>query len=260
MGHRLLGTLPKTQKWRAIVADIAQCAATGDGAPLAAATIDNVSAHFSKMGDDDGVGASFQYLVAFAVAQRANTLREGLDHAGVTSPEGAPTPLALTRSLTVWVEQQQGSLEYAGLAKSAAADALAAWYAAPDNQQPRLFAAASEAEQRWGGLATGAGFSELSRTYFAKLTERYLRYFLDRGASATVKTLTERDAVNKSLADAVHTVSIHAFETAKIAQSFSAGWFNKHTARGMPTKREIRGFLKVAFSKLQAELKREGLR
>ncbi|MGB8472696.1 MAG: hypothetical protein WCE61_01275, partial [Candidatus Acidiferrum sp.] len=52
--------------------------------------------------------------------------------------------------------------------------------------------------------------------------------------------------------------SRHAFETAKITQSFAAGWFNRHVRGGSnPTDAEIRGFLAIAFGKMREDLRRE---
>lgn len=56
----------------------------------------------------------------------------------------------------------------------------------------------------------------------------------------------------------VDDVSRHAFETAKIMQSFAAGWFNKHAKEGLPTNASMRGFLRLALGKLREELRREG--
>jgi len=69
--------------------------------------------------------------------------------------------------------------------------------------------------------------------------------------------LFERDEFEKQLAAHVDDVSQHAFETAKITQSFAAGWFNKHAKSGVPTDREITTFLTLAFGKMRAELQRE---
>ena len=59
------------------------------------------------------------------------------------------------------------------------------------------------------------------------------------------------------LEDHVDVVSHHAFETARITQSFAAGWFNRYASQGMPTADEISGFLSHSVGKLREELRRE---
>ena len=54
----------------------------------------------------------------------------------------------------------------------------------------------------------------------------------------------------------VEGISLHAFETAKITQSFAAGWFNKHSKEGVPSEKEIEGFLSIALGKMRDELQR----
>jgi hypothetical protein len=99
----------------------------------------------------------------------------------------------------------------------------------------------------------------VARIFFAKFTERYLRYFLEREASAELPSLEAREKFSQQLSAHVDAVSQHAFETSKIAQSFAAGWFNNHARNAHPSEREIEGFLGLSFGKLQEELQREAV-
>ena len=62
-----------------------------------------------------------------------------------------------------------------------------------------------------------------------------------------------RQQLQKHLGD----VSKHSFETAKITQSFAAGWFNKNAAKDQPSIAQLRHFLSYAFEKLREDLRRE---
>jgi hypothetical protein len=112
----------------------------------------------------------------------------------------------------------------------------------------------------WGRASNGAGFCELSRLFFAKFTERYLNYFLEREASAALPTIEDRQRFREQLRQHVDQVSQHAFEKAKITQSFAAGWYNRHARRGRPSRLEVERFLSIAFGKIREELLREGSR
>jgi hypothetical protein len=100
----------------------------------------------------------------------------------------------------------------------------------------------------------------VARTFFASFAERYLCHFLERHASSQLPSISAREDFARSLYKHIDEVSHHAFETAKITQSFAAGWFNKHAVESRPSDREIGGFLAIAFGKLREELRRGGLR
>jgi hypothetical protein len=94
--------------------------------------------------------------------------------------------------------------------------------------------------------------------FFGKFVERYLKFFLEREASAQLPSLQEREAFSRRLEEQVHDLSQHAFETTKIAQSFAAGWFNKRLGeKRRPSDGELQSFLAFAFAKLREELRRE---
>ncbi len=98
----------------------------------------------------------------------------------------------------------------------------------------------------------------MSRVFFANFVERYLKYFLEREASAELASIGEREEFGRRLEEQIEFLSHHAFDTAQITQSFAAGWFNKRVAEDRrPNDQEIIGFLAFAFSKLRQELQRE---
>ena len=99
----------------------------------------------------------------------------------------------------------------------------------------------------------------MARLFFANFTERYLNYFLEREASAVLPGLQERDDFFDLLEQHIDDISDHAFETARIAQSFAAGWYNNHAREEMPSNEEIERFLAVAFGKIREELMRESV-
>ena len=67
----------------------------------------------------------------------------------------------------------------------------------------------------------------------------------------------DRERLARRLENHVDEVSHHAFETARITQSFAAGWFNNYAREGMPSEGEIEGFLSHQIGKLREELNRE---
>lgn len=254
MGHERLGLLPRTIRWRVIVEDILRSQGSHDKvADLADKTLYNVKDRFSKLFRDRGVQAAFGYLVSLATAGLSQTT--GLSSAETNLKEN-PSPARIAKNLSDWVGRHALSQEYAEVACRAGADTIADWTRSR-SEQGLLFDDRKSASEVWTESASAKGFCEVSRSFFAHFTERYLRYFLEREASAQLSTFRARESFTKSLHDHIEDISRHAFETSKITQSFAAGWFNNHARESRPTDREIQGFLAIAFGKLQEEMQRE---
>jgi hypothetical protein len=167
-----------------------------------------------------------------------------------------PTPIRLSAQLGRWVDERAQSHEYAELSKRAAADAIAYW-TARQAQQGQLFSAGYQAAETWSAARNAGAFSEIARVFFARFTERYLKYFLDREASAQLPSIADRDAFAASLSHFVDALGRHTFEATKISQSFAAGWYNKNAHSARPSEKDIEGFLRFALAKLRQELLRE---
>lgn len=255
MGHERVGNLPNSKRWRAIVDTIADFSSVyrSDASQLADNTLRNVSDRFRRLHKDGGVQAAFGYLLSLSTS----SLPQG---SGVASPnttlEDNPSPARIAKNLNEWVNLHAMSREYAEVACRAAADTIAQWTRTHSKQQ-QLFDDSSLAKAVWAQTATGRGFCEVARLFFSHFTERYLRYFLEREASAQLPSVEARKRFNESLHRHVDDVSKHAFETSKITQSFAAGWFNNHALVSRPADRDIEGFLAIAFGKLHEEFERE---
>jgi hypothetical protein len=256
LGHERIGVLPRTRQWRSVVSDIANFPQDEDVATLAASTLNCVRQRYRRIQEDAGVRATFEFLIAVSAAGGAATLPAEWSDLPIVFGEN-PSPLRLAQALRKWVEPHPGSLEYRELAERAATDAVAEWHER-HKEQGHLFGAADDAPNVWGGASSGGGFSELSRLFFSRFTERYLAYFLEREASAALGTVSERERFSERLHEHVEMVSLHAWETSKITQSFAAGWYNKNAKEKRPSDRIIKGFLSVAFGKIREELLRQG--
>lgn len=252
MGHIRTGVLPKSQKWKDIVQQIAGSdVSETEVAVIAQNTIQNVRSQFRHIVRDNGVLAAFQFLVHLAVASREENPQTWLSKIGIKIPDN-PTPLSFAQAVSTWVEPQIDSIEYSEIAHRAAGDAISNWYREHQPTTGSLFQSLEDPFEVWRKAANGAGFCELSRLFFAKFTQRYLAYFLDREASSALGDFS------KQLEKHVDTISLHAFETAKITQSFAAGWFNKFANEGVPSEKEIGRFFASALGKMRDALQQEG--
>jgi hypothetical protein len=259
MGHERVGILPKTERWNRLVDRMGGVYASEvPVGALAAQTLQNVRQRYEALFQDDAVKSAFAFLVKFSHACRSEDPHEALRASGIPMAERA-TLLSIVRALKEQIPSHQAATEYGQITIGAAADAIGNWYKQNASQQMPLFKPSSEFLDSWRPLGDGSGFCELSRLFFGKVTERYLNYFLERAASATCPSLEHRERLQEGIRSHVDAVSQHAFETAKITQSFAAGWFNGHARDKVPDDREIEGFLSVAFGKMRDELRREEL-
>lgn len=257
MGHERVGFLPKSKPWRDVVKQIAGLYVSDiEVSDIVRQTTMNVRSRLSNLHNDEGVLAAFKFLVALSVFSRSKEPRNDLISLDIKLPENF-TPLSLSKVFNAWMGIPNGSLEYSQIARSATIDVIGIWSEKNRLQQQQLFSLEDDPFDVWRKAGNGAGFCEVARLFFAKFTERYLNYFLEREASANL-SINEREDFHYKIQEHVDEISCHAFETTKIAQSFAAGWFNKHAREKMPTENEMRGFLAHSFGKIRDELRREG--
>jgi len=257
MGHERVGILPKTRPWNALVGQMAEHYSSGGLiSSIASQTLKNVRHRYEALFRDPAVTNIFIFMVTFSSACRFQDTRTQLQKAGITLPEQS-TLLSVVKNLRDCVPFHEANSEYGQLALAAAADAIGQWHKQHATKQLPLFQTSLDFFASWRALGHGSGFCELSRLFFGKLTERYLNYFLDRAASAKFQSIQQRDQFQREIHNHIDEISKHAFETAKITQSFAAGWYERHTREGLPDVKEVEGFLNVAFGKLRDELRRE---
>ena len=256
MGHERVGALPRTQRWQEVVNGIADAASLdGDVSGLANATLENVRFRLLTIHQDTGFVASFQFLLGLALSASPEIRRSSLGELAIDL-EANPSPLKLSSFLNQYVADNRQSAEYAEIARKAAVDAISIW----TEKQTRQLSFTGEYERAsevWRKASNGSGFCEVARLFFGKFVERYLNYFIGREASSHLTNTDDRERLARRLGDHVDSVSHHAFETARITQSFSAGWFNRYTSDGMPSGEEISRFLSHSVGKLREELLRE---
>ncbi|NLG89924.1 MAG: hypothetical protein GX494_12090 [Clostridiaceae bacterium] len=257
MGHERVSSLPqKSQKWVDLVDSIGVMHSVGIPiGVIAAQTLRNVQRRYERLSRDAAVKSAFAFLVAFSRESGLGERALGSE-TSISLPHG-PTPLAVVKELRRFAPAETWASEYGQIAFAAAADALGQWYRDHATGQMSLFRPTHDPSECWSGLATGSGFCELSRLFFARLTERYLNYFLDRIASAVAPSIQMRDQLHTAMTQHIDGVSKHAFETAKITQSFAAGWYSSRARERNPDESDIERFLSVAFGKLREELRLE---
>lgn len=257
MGHERIGILPKTRQWRQVVQNISEFSFDNNNiADITQNTIRNVRSRFDQVHKDAGIQSAFEFFVLLTAASKSKDPYNYLSRNGISVPKDF-TPLQLSKSLNNWVSINKESYEYGAFAAQSAVDTISDWYRFKKSNQFSLFDTEENPFETWRKASNGAGFSDLARYFFTNFTQRYLKYFLEREASAYSSSIEIRESFNSQLEKHVEEISKHAFETTKITQSFAAGWYNKNVKDEIPSRNKIAGFLSIAFGKLKGELLRE---
>jgi hypothetical protein len=257
MGHERIGYLPKSQKWRTIVDEVANFTANGDTiAQIANQTTKNVISRYENIAADKGVLAAFKFLILLSKSATQKNPTDFLARRGINLPKNFNL-LNLSKAIREYINTHTESKEYSSFANHALIETVSQWSKDNKIQQQILFSNETNSFDEWRSASDGSGFCELSRLFFSNFTDNYLRYFLEREASARIDNLFDRDTFNKKLDSHLNQISKHAFETSKITQSFSAGWFNKNAKDDIPSNEKIKGFVSFCFQKLNSELTRE---
>ncbi|MDQ8051891.1 MAG: hypothetical protein REI78_02645 [Pedobacter sp.] len=257
MGHERIGTLPKSERWKNIVSSVGDYSAEQDNiADIAAKTTKNVRSRFRDINNEGSVLAAFKFIITLSHCARLKDPLEKLANENIILPKNFSL-YDLAYCIQEYVEENAGSREYTSFATQSIIETISEWARDHHTGQQNLFDTNDQSIEVWQAASDGAGFCELSRLFFSKFTERYLKYFLEREAAANIRNLHDRTQFNKNLESHVDRISRHAFETSKITQSFAAGWFNKYAKEKLPTDARIKGFLSFAFQKINSELIRE---
>lgn len=251
--------MPKTQRWRDIVEKIGYF--TGEEETLIPAltnqTLKKTRFLFKELGEDPGFLKINQFLLKFSMAFQHNNPEKYLAELGINNLKDISL-IKIARAIKGYKEDTAGSSEFRTIANQAATDAIQIWFKKNLDSGIDLFDEELNKEKIFRKARIPGEYSEISRIFFAKITERYLKYFLEREASGQVQNLKTRIAFNEAIEEHIEQVARHAFETAKITQSYSAGWYTKHAKGKEPNEREITKHVTYAMKKLASELEREG--
>lgn len=257
MGHKRYGYLPKSKIWREIVNSLGDYSlGNAEISSIAQNTLRNVQDRYSSFSNDPSIGAAFEYLVHVSLAFKQENPLKYLKEKNILEKEEISL-IKVARGALTYKKDEVNSHEYQTFARQAAIDAINNWYGDNIERGRNLFNENVDPASVFNKASNGRGFCELSRLYFSKLTERYLKYFLEREASIKITNLNQRIKFTREIEKRINDISLHAFEASKITQSFAAGWFNRNVKNELPQTKEIKYFLRRSFGKMKSELLRE---
>ena len=251
MGHVRLGTLPRTRNWIQVL----DLVGGGAGAPdVAAATMHAAQRGLEAAAEDKGLVYTVWLLTQVPLAARSADFEGRLRKLGL-DVSGSPSLLEVTGAFAGAVDahlrRTGGRTDLGEMAQMAAAEAMTV-LGTPANGN--LFDEASpSAREALERFTTTKQFSSLAREFFARLTTKYLSYFLSRELSNYVGP-GGRFAGMDGHAEFTRALDVHCQQAARIVEEFSGGWFSKGQFKGPITQQKASGFVHVALKKIRAEL------
>src|SRR5207244_371608 len=181
---------------------------------------------------DPALVRSFWLLTQLPLCARAEDYVENLQRVGI-SVSDAPGLMelvgAFADSVDAHVRSVSGRTDLGEMAQMGAAESLTALVG---ERSRTLFGTTSEdVRSSLGGLATSKQFSILARDFFARLTERYLSYFLSRELSNHVGPKQRFHGI-ESHAAFKEGLALHCRQASKVVEEFAGGWFSKANFEG----------------------------
>ena len=258
MGHVRLGSLPRSRAWKEVVGLIT---AGADVSQIANATIRAADKAFSFVLNDEGYTEAVWLMTQLAIAAKKDNFEEHLSAQGVRLSQETSLPdltAAISEALDNKRELSGKRGDLGEISQRALVGALVE-HISP--KLPSLFTPdANDVRAALGELGKKREFGELSRTFFSKLANESMNYFLSKtlathlGEGQRFATMNEMNQFEKAL-------NTHCHEASVIVQQFSGDWFSKHKYEegGDISRESTNGFASYALKKMKDELK-EGAR
>jgi hypothetical protein len=229
MGHIRIGALPATRRWKDVVGLVADGA---EASRVAEATTHAWQLAFDKVRNDAGFREAVFLLTQLGVAGKSKNSTESLAAAGLELG-GASSVVEVAMALSDAMERRiQGAHQRSDFGELAQRALLGSVTEQLQREMPTLIeSSADDIRSAVKKCGKDKGFSELSKTFFARLTNECLNYFLSKTLPAQVGE-KRRFANTEQLSLFEDAMRTHCGEAAEILGAFSAEWFSKNYFEG----------------------------
>jgi len=252
MGHVRLGRLPQTRSWQRVIGLLGVAAPADLIASASAAAAERA---IGGAASDPALTHTIWLLTQLPLAARTPDFSAALRALGLQI-DTTPTFLGVIGAFTDAVDRETirvgGRTDLGELTQQAAAESLTA---VAGQVLPSLFSPTPEEVRRaLARLTSRDGFGGLAREFFARLTHRYLDYYLSRelsnhvGPGRSLPTIADH-------ADFKNAIDLHCREASRIVEAFAGAWYGKAQFEGGITREKARRFAFVALRKVVSELK-----
>jgi hypothetical protein len=254
VGHVRLGRIPKTLRWREVVALLDDPSAATDS--IAASVAFAAQRRLQELAHDPGFGYPLWLLTRITWSARSDDFAGDLSRLGINLPANV-TPLGAIASLTDHVRSEMNTWperdHFTELSLQAFRQALTETVA---QQGASLFeGSAADVQRAFRDFSTPTRFGELARRFFAAFMSRALLSFVDRELPSHIG-VGKRFEDQAASSEFQRELNRHVWQTAYIVEDFAGDWYSKHNweSKGEITPPETQQFLAIALRKLRSEL------
>lgn len=253
MGTNRLGTLPRTKKWKHIVATFA----AGAGAEqVARESLEEMSEQFATAQNDAGVIETVRILMVLPLAARSGDFAGSLRGIGLAIDDD-PDFFDVTAAISAKLDSPRPGVRRTDLAELAQATIHETLTEVVGGKLRNLFdGGPDDVLAEFARQRTKANFGALAATFFGKLLSNCLDSYLSRelpshvGNGQRLPKLADHAAFRDGL-------DLHCREAAKIVEQYAGDWYSKeiHEQEREIDPSRVGVFLHGAFAKLDKELK-----
>lgn len=257
MGHTRLGSIPKTQKWRDVVAILSPASPEPDRlldvAFIADRTLTAAETGLAKSCNDPGLGYTFYLLSQLVLAARSPDWNSKLANLGIRLTDEASIfdlSAGIQDAIDDYVFRTGGATDVSEMAQQAAGEAIIEL--AGTTPRSLFGASTDDLKAALQGLSTKKGFATVGRKFFSRFIARFLNFYLSRitaglAGSPTMQHVGDITKFNDAL-------GLHCYQSAKIVEQFCGEWYSKtEFQEGIDLDNSAR-FVAVAIRKLKSEL------
>ncbi|MBI5285318.1 MAG: hypothetical protein HY874_09515 [Chloroflexi bacterium] len=255
MGDNRLGRLPKTMRWRQVVALLD--ASPEDTGAVAGAVVQAAEQRLRELANDPALAEAFRVLTRLTWASRGPTFLNELRALGIDAREGT-SALSVIAELGDRIRAESAADRPEGYFREVAALALRSALTGTVGQQGlSLFGSSVEDLRRaFRVYSTRERFGELARRFFSDFMSRSMRSFVDRELANHIGPAAHLATVSDSQ-EFLAALQTHTWQSALIVEEFAGGWHSKRNweTGGDVSVDDSQRFVAVALRKLRSELR-----
>ncbi len=263
MGHTRLGEIPKSRKWKDIVALMSNAQFMSSNPVfkdevemIAVRTLDAAETGIERALDDIGLRYTFYLLTQLALSSREENWEEKLSKHQINISKLSSTFDLISEiqiSIDDYIFENGRATDISEMAQQSIGETISKMVEPKANT---LFGTGKEEVQSAiKSLSTKKGFADLGQKFFGHFMTHYLNFFLSRVTAAQVGTGKLRSVEDITKFNQV--LQTHCEQTAKIVRDYCGEWYSKTEYMKGINIENTSDFMSVALKKLKSELKKQ---
>lgn len=255
MGHIRLGRLPKTYKWQNVFEALDNDELNPE--MIASAISQAAMKEFDSLKGDNSLSFCFWALSSVVSAAKTDSFVEKLEQLGIKTDK-ISSGLQFSKNFAEFISKSLNDFgrpnAFTNIAELSLNETLSNIIISQSNS---LFGTSiGDIQTACKKVATEKQFGILSRNFFSSFLKRSIEFIADKeisnsvGKNRSISNTSELLSFQKAL-------STYCYQTSKIIEDFSGGWFSKQTWQ---TKNKIpiksaEGFMAYAIEKINMDLR-----